>query len=300
MNDKHSENVLIIEDDPAMLRGLKDNFEYDGYRVATATDGESGLHSALNDRPDLIVLDIMLPKINGYEVCRLIREAPGSTYTYFIILTAKDATDDVVAGLEAGADDYVVKPFIRAELKRRIGIGERILRLEQEILNLATTDALTGLLNRRAVMERIQVEISRARRSKITCSLIMLDIDHFKHVNDQHGHQVGDAVLADLGALLKQDIRPYDLVGRYGGEEFVGCLPRTGLSEASQVAERWRRAISELRVTAQPETDAVQFTASFGVACLEPDTEEGLEDLLSRADKALYQAKAGGRNRVCT
>ncbi len=291
--------VLIADDDPVSRRLLEAFLRGWDYDVRVAVNGRQAWEALQSpDAPRLVISDWMMPEMNGLELCRLIRGAESPTYTYFIILTAKDSREDVVAGLEAGADDYLVKPFNRAELKCRIGIGERILHLEEKILKLATTDALTGLLNRPAVLARTRIELNRARRESKPCSLLMADIDHFKQINDTFGHQVGDAVLEKLGDLFLKNSRPYDCLGRYGGEEFVACLPGSHLADALQAAERLRAAVSKMQIPTTPALPEARITVSFGVACLLKGSGADLDDLIRRADEALYRAKAAGRNRV--
>ncbi|MBN2123172.1 MAG: diguanylate cyclase, partial [Deltaproteobacteria bacterium] len=205
---------------------------------------------------------------------------------------------DVVKGLEAGADDYLIKPFDRAELECRVRIGQRILDLESRILILASTDGLTGLLNRRAFMERMEGELHRAGREGKGLSVILADIDYFKKINDSHGHQAGDTVLQRFAEQLRKSSRPYDLVGRYGGEEFVICLPGTGLSQAASVGERLRKGVEEMKTESPSVAVAIPITASFGVASLVQESGEDMDSLIHRADEALYRAKAEGRNRV--
>jgi two-component system chemotaxis response regulator CheY len=222
-----------------------------------------------------------------------------SGYTYFIILTAKGRKEDIIEGLEAGADDFLIKPFDRQELKYRAKIGERIINLELRILELANTDALTGVLNRRAFMERMEQEIHRSLREDVPVSLILTDIDYFKKVNDRHGHQVGDLVLQRFTERLSESSRPYDFVGRYGGEEFVVCLPGADISQAGSVAERMRKRVEEMRITLPDSSQSIQITDSFGVASLRAGSEETVDLITGRADDTMYRAKREGRNRVC-
>jgi len=220
-------------------------------------------------------------------------------YTYFIILTAKGRKEDVIEGLEAGADDFLIKPFDREELKCRTRIGERIIELEQRILKLATTDSLTGVLNRRAFFERMEQEINRSLRENTSLSLILIDIDYFKKVNDRYGHQTGDIVLQGLTEQLLNSSRPYDFVGRYGGEEFVICLPGANISQAGSVAERMRSNVEEMKIMLPDGSQSIRITASFGVTSFLMGSKEKVDSLIKRADNALYKAKNEGKNRVC-
>jgi two-component system cell cycle response regulator len=222
-----------------------------------------------------------------------------SEYIYFIILTAKGEKKDIVEGLEAGADDFLTKPFNPEELKCRIRIGERIINLERRILELANTDPLTGLLNRRAFMERMEQEMSRAQREKKPLSLILADIDHFKSVNDTYGHQIGDLVLQRFVGQLTISTRPYDFLGRYGGEEFVVCLPGGGGLQAASVSERMRRQVENMEIMLPDNSRSIRITASFGTASNSIESGKNVDLLIKRADDALYLAKDKGRNCVC-
>jgi two-component system cell cycle response regulator len=293
--------VLIVEDEPVSKRLLEVFLRKWGYEVAVCHDGGEAwkllqMDAALN----LVISDWMMPVMTGVELCRKIRETERSNYTYFIILTSKKEKEDVIAGLEAGADDFLIKPFDREELKYRVKIGERIINLEQRIIKLASTDSLTGLLNRRAFMERMNEEIRRASREKRPLSLIMSDIDHFKRINDTFGHQVGDMVLQKFTRQLTESSRIYDFVGRYGGEEFVHCLPGADATKAGSVAERIRMRVEAMRIVMPDRSEPIQITVSSGTALFRPESDDSLDMILKRADDALYRAKKAGRNRVCT
>jgi two-component system cell cycle response regulator len=241
----------------------------------------------------------MMPEMDGLELCHRMREIQTAGYIYFIILTSRMEKKDIIKGLEAGADDYLTKPFDQEELRCRVKIGERILNLERRILELANTDSLTRVLNRRAFMERCQIEIQRCNRECVPLSLILADIDHFKRVNDQYGHQVGDMVLQKFAGQLSASTRPYDFVARYGGEEFIVCLPGIDCQKAGLAAERMRRLVEAIRLTVPTTTDCFSITASFGVASLRISYEDCLDPLIGLADSAMYHAKQEGRNRVC-
>jgi len=221
-----------------------------------------------------------------------IRAGGKSGYTYFIILTAKEKKEDIVKGLEAGADDLLVKPFSHEELKCRILIGERILNLEQRILQLASTDSLTGILNRRAFMERLKAELERTEREHTSLSIIMADIDHFKSVNDE----AGDRVLQEFSRRLMKLARPYDFIGRYGGEEFIACLPNTNEEQTLSIAERLRRGVEEMVVSRSGGAN-ITITTSLGTASYKTGKDD-VDRIIKRADDALYKAKREGRNRV--
>jgi len=292
--------ILIAEDDPISRRILEANLLEWDYEVMVASDGAEALEIIQQpESPNLIISDWMMPRMDGLALCREIRNMEKSEYIYFIILTAKGEKRDIIEGLEAGADDFLTKPFNQEELKYRTRIGERIINLERRIMELANTDALTGLLNRRAFMERMEQEISRAQREKNPLSLILTDIDHFKSVNDRHGHQVGDLVLQRFTERLSESSRPYDFVGRYGGEEFVVCLPGADISQTRSVAERMRRRVEEMKITLPHSSQSIRITGSFGVASLRAGSKESVDLITGRADDVMYRAKSEGRNRVC-
>jgi len=293
--------VLIVEDEPVSKHLLEVFLRKWGYEVVVCRDGGEAWKLLQMDKTvSLIISDWMMPVMTGLELCRKIRETERSNYIYFIILTSKKEKEDVIAGLEAGADDFLIKPFDREELKYRVRIGERIINLEQRIIKLASTDPLTGILNRRAFMERVNAEIHRASREKRPLSLIMSDIDHFKRINDTYGHQAGDRVLKRFTRQMVESSRAYDFVGRYGGEEFTACLPGADAEEAGSTAERIRRRVEAMSVVLPDHSEPVQITASFGTSSFRPKSEDNLDLILKRADDALYKAKKEGRNRVCT
>ena len=297
------DRVLIVEDDPMFRRILCSWLESWGYQVTVAEDGAMAWEMLQNIRPPhLLILDWMMPKLNGIDLCRLVRERAGSPYQYILLVTAKDDTQDLVRGLEAGADDYLSKPFDRNELRARLRTGRRILTLQAEQLKAreelhlrATHDGLTGTWNRVAILEMLQREFELAARSGTNVGLIMLDVDHFKQVNDQYGHLAGDVVLTEIASRMQHAVRSYDLVGRYGGEEFLVVSPDCDLVQAQMCAERIRASVAEKPVSA--DGALINVTVSAGVAVLfsAHNTER---QALAAADTALYRAKAEGRNRV--
>jgi two-component system cell cycle response regulator len=292
--------ILIAEDDPVSRRLLEAFLSKWGYDVVVTCDGGEAWE-VLNeaDAPSLVVSDWMMPKIDGLELCRKIRKMQRSSYTYFIILTAKERKEDVIQGLEAGADDFLIKPFHQEELKYRVQIGKRIIELEQRIQVLAYTDPLTGVLNRRAFIERMEAEINRSIRENAPLSLILTDIDHFKRINDKFGHQAGDLVLQKFTKQLSKSSRLYDFVGRYGGEEFVVCFPGGDKMHGRSVAERMRKGVEAMKIKLPNSSQSVKITASFGLASLRMGYEETVDSLIKRVDEAMYKAKHEGKNRVC-
>ena len=295
--------ILIADDEPLSRRLLQASLVRWGYEVEVAKDGEEALDVLLRDTaPRLAVLDWVMPRLDGLEVCRRARARAGAPYSYLLLLTSKEASSDVVAGLAAGADDYLRKPFDAEELRARLRTGERILNLQAELLAAqdalrvqATRDGLTGLYNRRAVLERLDEEMARARREGAELSVLLLDVDHFKRVNDQYGHQAGDEVLRELAARLGSVLRTYDAFGRYGGEELIAILPGCGNAASVLVADRMRSAAASSPI--ETRTGAVAVTVSIGAAsCRSGQTDAAA--IIARADAALYRAKNGGRNRV--
>jgi two-component system, cell cycle response regulator len=292
--------ILIVEDEPVSRRLLEATLCRWNYEVVATVDGREAWEVLQQpDAPNLVISDWMMPDMDGLELCNKIRESEKLGYTYLIMLTAKGRKEDVIKGLEAGADDYLTKPFDHEELRCRVKIGERIINLERRILQLANTDSLTGVLNRRAFMEKIETEVERAIREDSPLSLIITDLDHFKNVNDQHGHQAGDLVLQEFAEQLCALSRQYDFVGRYGGEEFAICFPGADDVNVSFIAERMRKQVEEMRILAADSSCCIQITASFGAAALLRKSEESVSSLIARADDALYKAKRSGRNCVC-
>jgi len=297
--------VLVAEDDPIFRRVLDRWLESWNYSVVCAENGHAAWEKLRQpDAPKLVILDWMMPGLDGIEICRRIRSEPSGPYRYVLLLTAKDDKEDLVAGFDAGADDYLTKPFHADELRSRIRAGHRILELQdallaaQEALQFeAQHDRLTSTCNRGAILDRLIVELQRRQRSGEPLGLIMADIDHFKLVNDTHGHLVGDEVLRETAHRLAATVRSYDWIGRYGGEEFLVVVPGCDPSDLMILAERLR-----LAVAAPLETKAgpLAVTISLGLASVPAGrrAEIDCEDLLRRADTALYAAKKNGRNRT--
>ena len=300
-----SDRVLIAEDDLTSREILRRTLRKAGYTVIAVEDGEAAWRVLDSpDGPSLAILDWVMPGLDGPEVCRRVRArfAADRGYAYLLLLTGKDKTADVVEGLAAGADDYVTKPFSPAELEARLRVGRRILDLELKLRSeraayehQARHDALTGLWARRVVIDHLERELSRGRRREACVAVILTDIDHFKRVNDTHGHLVGDEVLVEVAHRLRGSLRLYDGVGRYGGEEFLVVAECRNEEDAMIVAERLRASVSDTPI-ATP-SGPLQLTASVGVSTSVAFGWNG-RDLLSAADTALYEAKHSGRNRV--
>jgi two-component system cell cycle response regulator len=304
--ESNLDSVLVAEDDPIFLRILQSWFQKWAYRVTAVKNGVDAWEALQQPTaPPMAVLDWMMPGMDGIEVCRKIRARAQGPYCYVLLLTAKDDREDVVAGLDAGADDYLTKPFDVDELRARVRAGKRILELQSALIRAHDTlqyesahDALTSLWNRGAIIGFLKNEIERQQRSSQPLGVMMADVDHFKKINDTYGHLVGDIVLKEVGHRLADGVRTYDSVGRYGGEEFLVIVPGCKPADLLASAERLRRSIAEPRF----ETSAgpLAITLSIGVASGRDDgnCSEDSETLLRAADTALYAAKAQGRNQV--
>jgi diguanylate cyclase (GGDEF)-like protein len=302
--------ILVVDDHYDNIEVLRARLESWGYRTESCDNGADALTFVERSAPDLILLDVMMPEISGIEVARRIKGNRALPFIPIIMQTALDSTEDKVEGLEAGADDYITKPIDFAELKARLRSMLRIKRLqetleerEKELLEvnerlrfMSLTDDLTGLDNRRHLNERIEEMFQHAQRLNEAFSLVMCDLDKFKSVNDTYGHQAGDEVLKQLAAILREEAREIDRVGRYGGEEFMLLLPGTVLDASVTFAERVRKRIE--RHTFTFDGGSIQRTASFGVAGWPHPKIQDSDALVRMADDALYVAKETGRNRV--
>jgi len=296
--------ILIAEDDMLSRMMLEKSLDRAGYEVIAVNNGLKA-RSALDsdDPPRLALLDWIMPEKDGTEVCRTIRRCRDRAYTYLILLSSKEAKQDIVQGLEAGADDYLTKPYDDEELKARLRAGERILELEDRLVEAresmrfqATHDPLTSLWNRGVIAELLSREIDRSHREK-SCTVVMLcDVDHFKQVNDRYGHTTGDDVLQELARRLQHSVRSYDMVGRFGGEEFLVILNKCDPCSAITRAENLRVAIAKKPFSTR--SGPLDITISLGVA-LSTDFEHGnLDEILAATDSAMYKAKSAGRNCV--
>jgi two-component system, cell cycle response regulator len=296
--------VLVAEDNPvfqAMLRNILNKW---GYDTVSARDGEEAWKILqAEDSPQLAILDWMMPGLDGVEICRRVRGAKREPYVYIVLLTARTESQDLVVGMDAGADDYLTKPFRNHELRVRLRAGTRILDLQEELLRArerlreqATHDMLTGLLNRAAIMDTLRTELARSGREGQPMAVLLADLDRFKSINDTYGHFAGDAVLRQSAQRMKSALRRYDALGRYGGEEFLMVLPGCAGSTACHQAERIREAVSAS--TMESDSDRLRVTCSIGVACREKPVPEDADGLIREADTALYVAKNLGRNQV--
>jgi two-component system, cell cycle response regulator len=302
---QHAMKILLAEDSAIYRHLISTHLKEWGFDLVVAKDGEEAWACLQgDDPPSLVLLDWVLPKMEGIELCRKIRNAGAQgNYTYVVLLTAKDKKHDLLEGMEAGADDYLVKPFDPAELKAQLLVGKRILDLQTELVEkreslrtAATYDHLTGLLNRRAIVSFLERELERGKREGRPVGIVLADIDHFKKINDSLGHLAGDSVLAEVAKRLKADLRTYDGAGRYGGEEFLMILPGCDLATIVRRAEEIRRSVSANEITTT--AGVARVTVSMGATSAGSDAKATIEGLLNEADTALYRAKENGRDRV--
>ncbi|MGA3042013.1 MAG: diguanylate cyclase [Bryobacteraceae bacterium] len=296
--------ILLADDSPVfrdMLHGMLQKW---GYQVIVATDGQQAWDILWQENgPRLALLDWMMPGMEGAEVCRQVRARIHDRYLYIVLLSVRNDLEDVVKGMESGADDYIVKPFQADELRARLRAGRRVLALQQELVEArealreqATRDGLTGLWNRTAILDILQNELARSSRSGGPLIVLMADLDGFKPVNDRFGHMAGDAVLRQAAARMRASVRRYDAVGRYGGEEFLMVLPGCELQGGIALAERIRDSIGAECFRAGDVE--IRLTCSLGAAGAISPAVPQADDLVREADAALYRAKRQGRNRV--
>jgi diguanylate cyclase (GGDEF)-like protein len=289
--------VLVVDDDPSMLRLINHYLGRLGYQIRTTTDAAAALATMVEDCPHYVITDWLMPGMTGLELCQRIRQLKLPHYVYVLIVTAKSDTTDLVEGLRAGADDFLVKPVTPDELLARMQTGSRVLGLEHQLTELARTDPLTGIPGRRALLEQAERELDRARRYRLPLACAMMDIDYFKKVNDTHGHPAGDEVLKHVAAALTANCRGSDYVGRYGGEEFCALLIDTTEATAAVWAQRVRAAVHELGVPVGNGNKVVKVSVSVGVSELLDDTAS-VAALVDMADQALLVAKQAGRDRA--
>jgi len=322
--EPHASKVLVVDDDRSNVKLVREGLSAFGYHFFEAHDGPQALSAIRQHRPDLVVMDVEMPGLSGVEVCRIVKANPGENgfgFIPIILMTARGGASKV-EGLELGADDYLVKPFDMLELSARAKAMLRLKALQdvlieknreldrinreldkkrEELLALTRTDGLTSLYNRRYFEERLTAEFARSERYRVPLSCLMLDLDHFKRMNDTYGHPFGDKVLKGAAGVTQGALRSVDLLARYGGEELVALLPETGPKEARAVAERIRARIEALTFTFRTphgEERQVSCTASVGIATYPIPSIDSAEMLLRAADDCLYTAKAEGRNRV--
>jgi two-component system, cell cycle response regulator len=296
--------ILIADDDAISRRLLGKTLQVAGYDVLAVPNGLiAAEHLCKQDGPRLALLDWEMPELDGPAVCREVRKKKDQGYVYMILLTSKGLKTDIVTGLGSGADDYLTKPFDSEELKARLHTGQRILhpegRLAEARENMrfkATHDSLTSLFNRGVIVDLLGREISRSRRERVPTAILLCDVDHFKNINDTHGHLIGDEVLQEAAARLLLSVRSYDYVGRYGGEEFLIILNNCDPVSAPRRAEEIRKTLSDTPV--QTSVGPLSVTMSVGVHQTQNWGLKTVEELLHQVDGAMYAAKAAGRNRI--
>ncbi len=297
--------ALVVDDSAVYRKLIGDHLRGWGFGVTLAVSGSEAWQILEQpDAPKLVLLDWVLPDIDGIELCQRIRQAGLSGhYVYVILLTSKEGRQNMLDAMQAGADDYLAKPFEEMELKARLLVGKRILDLQEELVSAresmrhaATHDSLTGLMNRGEILAMLQRELERGRRERKPVGVILGDVDHFKSVNDTLGHLFGDEALREIGLRLRAQLRVYDSVGRYGGEEFLMILPNCDLANAMQRANELREIIARTPVVCSGQERLI--TMSMGVAVSNTDGKSELEALLNQADAGLYAAKEKGRNRT--
>ena len=302
--------VLVVDDVPDNVEILHARLASRGYEVVTATNGPEALDAVKAQAPHLILLDVMMPGMDGHEVTRRIKDDDSLPFIPIILVTALTETEDVVQGLESGADDHISKPYNFNELEARMRAMLRVKRLQDELdlknrelehanirlKKLSVTDGLTELFNHRHVHEQLHDEWERSRRTGEPVGVAMIDLDHFKRINDTYGHPTGDVVLYETARIIKETAREIDMVGRYGGEEFIAILPNTDEEEAASFAERVRAAVEEHLY--RDGAVEIRMTTSCGVASSQASQADSPEELLKAADEALYEAKRSGRNRA--
>jgi two-component system cell cycle response regulator len=300
-----SSSVLIIDDSVTVREQIIRTLESFSLftRYYEAEDGLEGFKKLLSSPVDIILCDLEMPRIDGFKFLSMLKSRPDLQNVPVIILTGMNDRERKIKGLVQGASDYITKPFDHEELVARVKVHLKIKKLQDELkhsnellMELSNTDHLTGLFNRRYMMEALDKEVHRSRRKGGTLSLVMLDIDHFKQVNDNFGHLQGDAVLQKVALQLQKELRSYDCAARYGGEEFVAILPDSSLKDSILVAERIRLAVQDTKFS-EPLAK-LSLTASLGVACFSQEHSPSVDAFIKQADDALYRAKDNGRNRV--
>lgn len=291
--------ILIAEDDSISCQALENNLKEWGYDVISARNGNQAWEIARTNDIRLAILDWNMPGIDGIELSRKIRneyQLEDSKYIYIILLTGRGGQDDIIQGLSTGADDYMTKPYSFVELKYRVQNGERIIKNEDKRIMLASQDNLTKLWNRNKIFNFLETELKRAEQEKIPTGVVMIDIDHFKRINDCYGHLIGDEVLVEVAQRLKKTIRPYDRIGRYGGDEIFVVLPKCGNQDAKTIAKRLYESVTKTKITT--EAGSLEIDISIGCSSSEDFPQATKMQLIQASDNALLDAKKNGRDRI--
>lgn len=291
--------ILIAEDDFISCKALENNLKEWGYDVVTARDGNQAWELARTNDIRLAILDWNMPGIDGIELSQKIRneyKEEDSKYVYIILLTGRGGQDDIIQGLSTGADDYMTKPYSFVELKYRVQNGERIIKNEDKRIKLASLDNLTKLWNRNKIFDFLDTELQRGERENTPTGVVMIDIDHFKQINDRYGHLIGDEVLVEVADRLKNAIRPYDRIGRYGGDEILVVLPKCGKKEAKNIAKRLYDSVVKVRIPT--EVGSLKINISIGCVSNENFQQASKMQLVQASDNALLSAKKKGRDRI--
>ena len=305
MSLKADSKILLVDDSLIYQQIVKKHLHDWGFEVSLAKDGEEAWKLLQQpDSPRLVVMDWVMPKLDGVELVRRLRALPSTfPYTYTLLLTGKDSQSDLLSAMEAGVDDYLTKPFDDLELKARLLAGQRVIQLQNKLLeahkileHTASHDHLTGLMNRRAIVGSLQRELSRSRRERSPLAVAMIDLDCFKSVNDELGHLFGDETLQEVARRFQSQLRDYDFIGRYGGEEFLLILPGCDLGAALARTNQIRSFVGRTGVSAHGK--CAPITVSIGVAVATGHLDVDIKSLIDQADRGLYEAKKNGRNRV--
>ena len=280
--------ILIAEDDPISRRLLESQLKKWNYKVVITSNGKAALEALQSeDPPSIAILDWMMPEMDGVKVCQEIRKKETEHYTYILLLTAKDRKEDLIEGLEAGADDYVIKPFNAHELDMRIKAGKRVIELEKKLRILTIKDELTDLYNRRGLIELSKQQIKIAKRQKIAVSLLFADIDNFKKINDTFGHKEGDSILIETARILNETYRETDIITRIGGDEFAVFLMGTSENDVDVIKSRLQKNID----SSNKRNNKHNLSLSIGIATSHPELINDIEHLLTQADKLMYEQK---------
>ncbi|OQX65025.1 MAG: hypothetical protein B5M51_01945 [Anaerolinea sp. 4484_236] len=298
--------ILVVDDERVERRIVEKTLTRLGHEIVLTDNGETAWERIQDENIRFVITDWNMPGTDGIQLIQKIRSSELPGYVYAILITSKDKDEDIVEGLYSGADDYLTKPFNPRELEARVAVGERVLMLEdglrqanEQLEKLAMVDSLTGLMNRRAIYKFARGELERARRASDPISVIFLDIDKFKEVNDQHGHLIGDEALKVVAQIIKERSRSYDGIGRWAGDEFLVILPGLIAEDAKKTAQRILESIAATSL-ALPDDSSLSIRASAGIATLLKVTESAtaLDDIIQHADEALYRAKEAGGNQV--